>query len=128
MTPPAKGRTPLPPKRKASKAVRLLAVGAVGTLMIAYCAAVFDDDEVVADCVDTTTQLADGSYVVVDDDYCDDGYHGPRGAFLWYYGGKRVGSRVMSGTTIRPGDVTITSRGGKEIQRGGFGGRGSGGS
>ncbi|GAA3602114.1 hypothetical protein GCM10022419_103050 [Nonomuraea rosea] len=116
-----------------------------------------DDDEVTADCVmvvdssatpqpsssptplpgDTATPVPeDGTYEVVDDSYCDDdgtsshyyssGYS--RGAYLWYYGGTRVGTRVRGGTTYRPSDVNISSRTGKEIQRGGFGNRWSSGS
>jgi hypothetical protein len=75
-----------------------------------------------------------GSYVVVDDSYCDDDggsshyYGGSRGAYVWYYGGHRVGNRVQGGTTLKPSDVTITSRAGKEIQRGGFGRSWTGGS
>lgn len=117
-----------------------------------------DDDDVTADCVrvrDDTTQAGygdftptptpsaspspttstssppAGSYEVVDDSYCDDStrsYGGSHGAYLWYYGGHRVGTHVRNGTTLRPSDVTITSRSGKEIQRGGFGRSGTGGS
>ncbi|MFC4112159.1 hypothetical protein [Nonomuraea zeae] len=81
----------------------------------------------------------DGSYQVVDDAYCDDdngsgtsrhyyssGYS--RGAYMWYYGGTRSGDRVRGGTTYRPSDVNISSRTGKDIQRGGFGNRWSSGS
>ncbi|MFI6482276.1 hypothetical protein ACIBH1_30395 [Nonomuraea sp. NPDC050663] len=119
------------PKSKASKAITLTIVGAVGVLMIGYCAAQVDDDDVVADCVDNTTQLPDGSYAVVDDDYCDNTTYrsGGGSAFLWYYAGTRIGARVHKGSTIRPSNVNITSRSGaKSIQRGGFGGRGSSGS
>jgi hypothetical protein len=72
---------------------------------------------------------------VVDEDLCDeddDGtshyYGGSRGAYLWYYGGTRVGSRVRAGTSYRPSDVAIKSRAGREIQRGGFGSFRTGGS
>jgi hypothetical protein len=120
-----------PPKSKASKAIQLTIVGAVGVLMIAYCAAQSDDDDVVADCVDTSTQLADGSYAVVDEQYCGSTHARPGigTAFLWYYAGTRIGQRVHRGSTIRPSNVNIVSRSGKTtIQRGGFGGHGSSGS
>jgi hypothetical protein len=117
--------------RKSSKVVPLVVLGVLSVMVVGYCAAVSDDDDVTADCV---VQLADGTYEVVDDDYCDDDGHsahyygGSRGAYLWYYGGRRVGNRVQGGTTLRPSDVNISSRGGKEIQRGGFGRSWSGGS
>ncbi|MEU8357431.1 hypothetical protein AB0C27_15580 [Nonomuraea sp. NPDC048882] len=82
----------------------------------------------------STSAPPSGSYQVVDDDYCDDDssrYYGTghsRGAYVWYYGGTRIGSRVHRGTTYRPSDVNISSRSGKSIQRGGFGSRTSSGS
>ncbi|MEV0158481.1 hypothetical protein B0I32_10135 [Nonomuraea fuscirosea] len=82
----------------------------------------------------TTSAPPSGSYQVVDDDYCDDDshrYYGgghSRGAYVWYYGGTRIGNRVHRGTTFRPSDVNISSRTGKSIQRGGFGSRTSSGS
>ncbi|NJP93506.1 hypothetical protein HCN51_29350 [Nonomuraea sp. FMUSA5-5] len=121
----AKPQAPTEPPRKSSKVVPLVVLGVLSVMVVGYCAAVVDDDEVTADCV---VQLEDGTYEVVDDDYCDDDggggsyyYGGSRGAYLWYYGGRRVGNRVEGGTTLKPSDVTITSRSGKEIQRGGFG-------
>ncbi|MEV0145892.1 MULTISPECIES: hypothetical protein [unclassified Nonomuraea] len=121
--------------------VTLSVIGIVSVMVVGYCAAQSDDDDVTADCVDTSQQLPDGSYPVVDDDYCDDddddggggGAHyyssgGSRAAYHWYYGGRRVGTHVRGGTTLRPSDVTISSRTGKSIQRGGFGGRSSSGS
>ncbi|MEV5894001.1 hypothetical protein [Nonomuraea fuscirosea] len=80
-----------------------------------------------------TSAPPSGSYQVVDDDYCDDDhrYYGgghSRGAYVWYYGGTRIGNRVHRGTTFRPSDVNISSRSGKSIQRGGFGSRTSSGS
>ncbi|MGR6916059.1 hypothetical protein ACU635_17610 [[Actinomadura] parvosata] len=121
----AKPQAPTEPPRKSSKVVPLVVLGVLSVMVVGYCAAVADDDEVTADCV---VQLEDGTYEVVDDDYCDDDgsggsyyYGGSRGAYLWYYGGRRVGNRVEGGTTLKPSDVTITSRNGKEIQRGGFG-------
>ncbi|MER6946096.1 hypothetical protein ABT294_18890 [Nonomuraea sp. NPDC000554] len=122
--------------------ITLTIVGLV-SVMLTGCAA--DDDDVTADCVDTTTQLPDGTYEVVDDSFCeddasyaygddDDGgggnhyfYNGSRGAYHWYYGGTRHGNRVRSGTTYRPSDVNISSRNGRSIQRGGFGSHWGGG-
>ncbi|WP_342774964.1 hypothetical protein, partial [Nonomuraea longispora] len=115
----------------ASKAVPLTILGVLSVMLVGYCAAVQDDDEeVTADCV---MQLDDGSYQIVDDDHCDDDdggthyYGGSRGAYLWYYGGTRVGNRVRGGTTYRPSNVDINTRSGKSIQRGGFGSRWGGG-
>jgi hypothetical protein len=121
---------PQPPSRKSSKIVPLVVLGVISVMVVGYCAAQDDDDDVVADCV---VQLEDGTYEVVDDDYCEDDttvryYAGSRGAYLWYYGGRRVGNRVQGGTTLRPSDVNISSRNGKSIQRGGFGNSWSGGS
>jgi hypothetical protein len=118
------------PSRKSSKVVPLVVLGVLSVMVVGYCAAQ-DDDDVVADCV---IQLEDGTYQVVDDDYCDDDgttvryYSGARGAYLWYYGGRRTGNRVEGGTTLRPSDTNISSRNGKSIQRGGFGNSWSGGS
>ncbi|MEV1173853.1 hypothetical protein [Nonomuraea sp. NPDC049784] len=130
--PPQTHPTPPPPARKASKAIPLTILGVLSVMLVGYCAAVQDDDDVTADCV---MQLQDGTYEVVDDDYCDDdgngSYHyygGSRGAYLWYYGGTRVGNKVRGGTTYRPTDVNINSRNGKAIQRGGFGSHWGGGS
>jgi hypothetical protein len=125
---------PAPPKSKASKVVALTGVGVVSLLLIGYCSAQDDDyAEVGADCVDLNSREPDGSYTLVDDDYCDDdsgrsGYHGSHGAYGWYYGGYRSGVRIGQGSTIRPSDVQIVSRKGTVIQRGGFGGRSGSGS
>ncbi|MEO3873101.1 hypothetical protein ABGB18_30160 [Nonomuraea sp. B12E4] len=118
--------------RKSSKAVPLTIVGVLSVMLVgAWIIAENDDDDVTADCV---IQLADGTYQVVDDDYCDDDddgsyhYSGSRGAYHWYYGGTRTGNTVHGGTTYRPSDTNITTRAGKQIQRGGFGSHGYGGS
>ncbi|MFG1705904.1 hypothetical protein ACFLIM_22175 [Nonomuraea sp. M3C6] len=118
------------PPRKSSKAVTLTILGVISVGLVGVWAIAQADDDVTADCV---VQLDDGNYEVVDDDYCDDDgaprfYGGSRGAYIWYYGGTRVGNRVRGGTTYRPSDVNISTRTGKEIQRGGFGNRSSGGS
>jgi len=128
---------PLSPSKrpkKRSNVITLSIIGAVSVLVVGHCAVAQDDDEVTADCVDMNNQFDDGSYQVVDESYCDEGgggsthYGGSHGAYLWYYGGTRVGTHVRAGTTYRPSEVNITSRAGREIQRGGFGGsRGGGG-
>ncbi|MEW9553187.1 hypothetical protein [Nonomuraea sp. NPDC050783] len=110
-------------------------LGVLSVMLVGYCAATADDDDVTADCV---VQLDDGTYQVVDDDYCDDDgngsghsthyYGGSRGAYMWYYGGRRVGNKIQGGTTIRPSNTDVTSRSGKSIQRGGFGKSWGGGS
>jgi hypothetical protein len=158
MAPPPHHETT--PPRKSSKAVPLAVLGVLSLTLVGIWAIAdsSDDDEVTADCVmvvddnaspapvsstsqpldvSTSQPPADGTYQVVDDDYCDGGSNstghyyssgGSRGAYLWYYGGTRYGNRVSGGTTYRPSDVNISSRTGKEIQRGGFGNRWSSGS
>lgn len=114
------------PKQKSSKIVTLSVVGVVSLMVVGFCAAQNNYEEVGADCVDLDTRNPDGSYVVVDDDYCEEHrYHGSTGAYGWYYAGTRLGTRVVQGTTVRPSNAQITSRTGYVIQRGGFGGRGS---
>nr|BFE81848.1 hypothetical protein GCM10020093_044490 [Planobispora longispora] len=80
---------------KASTVITLGTIGVVALVVIGSCAAVDDDyEEVNADCVNLGNQLSDGTYEVVDDDYCDDdGYHGSRGAYGWYYGDSAPGPR-----------------------------------
>ncbi len=123
---------PPPKKSKASTAIKLGTIGVLSTLVVGFCAAQNSYDEVDADCVDMSNQLPDGSYAVVDDDFCDDDshshYRGSHGAYGWYYGGRRVGRHVTGGTSFRPADAQITSRSGKVVQRGGFGSHGSSGS
>ncbi|MFI6504389.1 hypothetical protein [Nonomuraea typhae] len=117
-----------PKSGKSSKVITLTVIGIVSVMVVGYCAAQ-GDDEVTADCVEASS-VDGGSYVVVDDDLCDDDHYrsGGYSAYRWYYGGTRSGARVQGGTTVRPADVTISSRDGKSIQRGGFGSRWSGGS
>ncbi|TMR95121.1 hypothetical protein [Nonomuraea basaltis] len=130
-SPAQRNHTPPQPPRKSSKAIPLTILGVLSVMLVGYCAAVQDDDEVTADCV---VQLEDGTYEAVDDDYCEDDsgtrvyYGSSRGAYMWYYGGRRVGNRIQGGTTLRPSDTNITSRNGKSIQRGGFGSNSSSGS
>ncbi|MDP9843300.1 hypothetical protein [Streptosporangium lutulentum] len=114
---------------------RKVAIGAIGTLAtIVIGAAVVaeindddtDDDAVTAVCVDPNS-MTDEGLVIVDDRFCTpDGSHS---GYVYVFGGSSSGNRISGGTTFRPGDVTITTRKGTVIQRGGFGGRGgSGGS
>src|SRR5690606_39859503 len=88
---------PVPSKpKKSSNVVTLSVIGAVSVMVVGYCAATSGAKSVTADCVDSR-RAADGSYTVVEDRYCDDDaryYGGSRGAYHWYYGGTRVGSRV----------------------------------
>ncbi|MEU7912083.1 hypothetical protein [Microbispora bryophytorum] len=111
---------------KSSTVIKLGTLGVLSVLVVGFCAAQDDYEEVGADCVDTSTLNPDGSYVVVDDDHCDDDggsshYYGSHGAYRWYYGGTRNGGRVYRGTTVRPADTQITTRSGRVVQRGGFG-------
>ena len=117
-----------PGRRMRSAKVR---IGMIGVLSLTVAACGSDDDDVTAYCVDRNTYQSDGSYQVIDDDYCDDdssSYHGGHGGYYWYYGGNYKGARISKGTTVKPKDAKITSTGGKTIQRGGFGKRSSGGS
>ncbi|SDG34020.1 hypothetical protein SAMN05421505_103256 [Sinosporangium album] len=111
---------------KASIAVSVAGVGVVGLIVAGFVSG--DDDEVDADCIDYSSQTDDG-YLIVDDDYCDEDspshIYAVRSAYHWYYGGRAAAGRVQGGTTVRPSDVSITSRSGTVVQRGGLGGRGS---
>ncbi|MDH2428276.1 hypothetical protein [Sphaerisporangium sp. TRM90804] len=103
-------------------------MGVVATLVVGAAIASANTDDVTADCVAVADRDADG-YLVVDDDRCEEGYRGPHGAYIWYFGGALRASRVFGGTTVRPSNANISTRSGAVIQRGGFGGRGgSGGS
>ncbi|GAA0964615.1 hypothetical protein GCM10009555_002130 [Acrocarpospora macrocephala] len=121
---------PPPPPKKSfrSTAIKLGAIGVLSTLVVGFCAAQDSYDEVDADCVDMSNPLPDGSYPLVDDDFCDDDYRRSHAAYGWYYGGVLVGRHVRGGSTLRPADAQITSRSGKVVQRGGFGSHGSSGS
>ncbi|WP_248958753.1 hypothetical protein [Sphaerisporangium perillae] len=132
------GKAAAPPgdgKKLSSSVITLGAMGLLSTLVIGFCAAQDTFAErVTADCVDLSSGQSDGSYQVVDENNCDDdddgghGYYGSHGAYGWYYGGVRQAGRVLRGTTIRPASAHVDSRSGTVLQRGGFGGRGSGGS
>ncbi|GLX00828.1 hypothetical protein [Microtetraspora sp. NBRC 16547] len=134
--PMAMGPNTAPPPKPpgmSSTAVKLGAVGVLSLLVVGFCAAQNDYEEVSADCVDLSNVESDGSYTVVNDEYCDDDggsgsgsgghyhYYGSHGAYGWYYGGTRTGGRVWQGTTLKPSDAQINTRSGRVVQRGGFG-------
>jgi hypothetical protein len=117
---------------RAALTTTVLTTAATGYL--AGCSVGRDDDQV-AYCTDE-----DGT--IVDDDYCDDDYHGPgAGLFFLYLGGFRSGLPVgtvlpRGGTRINPTDTAARSRaglpstgkvsGGQRVSGGlgsGFGGR-----
>ncbi|MEU4229371.1 hypothetical protein AB0F17_34185 [Nonomuraea sp. NPDC026600] len=80
-------------------------------------------EEVTAVCV-AASPAADGSYQVVQDNYC-----GSHGAYHYYYGGSATGGYARGGTINRPPtSVRVITKSGTLIQRGGFGGRGTSGS
>lgn len=102
-------------------------VGVVGLVALGY--AVLSSDEVDATCIDPNTE------VVVDDSYCSSGTPGAGGVFIYagstyryYYGGSSggVGTKVSGGTVVTPKGVTIKTKSGTTIQRGGFGSKISG--
>ncbi|GGK90579.1 hypothetical protein Ppa06_57790 [Planomonospora parontospora subsp. parontospora] len=107
--------------RKSSSVIQVTGLATLSALVLAACTV---EETVVSDCVETASRAPDGSYRVVDDRYCEGGSHH---GYSHYYGGSSAGGRVHSGTTVRPGNVTITTRSGTVISRGGFGGRGTGG-
>ncbi|WP_440063833.1 hypothetical protein [Streptosporangium sp. OZ121] len=126
--------------RKRSNAVTLGALTALSAMVIAGCAiegevvsadcldaydcAVTAEEEVTADCVDIYSLAEDGSYQQFEDRYCEGGSHH---GYTYVYGGSSSGGRIHGATSIRPSNVKITSRAGRVIVSGGFGGRGGGG-
>lgn len=124
-------------EERAKKRKRILVgtgvtVGVVALVAVIYAAS--QPDEVTAQCVDQ-------SGVIVDDDYCDDGYarsHGgyTSGGFIYiggtsyrynYGGSGAVGQRVSGGSYVKPSSgTTVTTNSGKTVQRGGLGVGGSG--
>ncbi|GAA4417809.1 hypothetical protein ACFQV2_39540 [Actinokineospora soli] len=122
-------------RRKKRKRILIgtgVTVGVVALVAVIYAAS--QPDEVTAHCV-----TEEG--VIVDDDYCDDGYarsHGgySSGGFIFIggtsyrynYGGTgTIGGRVSGGTYVKPsGDTTVKTASGKTVQRGGLGVGGSG--
>ncbi|PPK65962.1 hypothetical protein V5P93_000144 [Actinokineospora auranticolor] len=124
-------------ERKRKKRKRLLigsgvTVGVVALVAVIYAAST--PDEVTARCVD-------GNGVVVDDDYCDDGYatsHGGyhSGGFIYiggssyrynYGGSGSVGQKATGGTYVAPSaDTSVKTSSGKSVSRGGLGVSGGG--
>lgn len=94
---------------RAALTTTVLTTAATG--FVAGCAVGGEDDEQVAYCTDE-----DGK--VVDDDYCDDDYHGPgAGFFFLYLGGFGRGLPVgtvlpRGGTRISPTDTIARQRAG----------------
>lgn len=119
--------------RMSSRAVRLGALGALSLSLVA-CGGDPEPDEVTAYCVSgESLQDTDGSYEVVDEDNCgdDDGTRAGGVGFLpffFFYGGSLRGNRISGGSTVRPQGARITTPKGRQIQRGGLGGRGTTGS
>jgi hypothetical protein len=93
---------------RAALTTTVLTTAATGYL--AGCSIGGDDDQV-AYCTDENGKI-------VDDDYCDDDYHGPgAGLFFLYLGGFRSGLPVgtvlpRGGTRINPTDTVARSRAG----------------
>ena len=93
---------------RAAFTTTVLTTAATGYL--AGCSVGGDDDQV-AYCTDENGK-------VVDDDYCDDDYHGPgAGLFFLYLGGFRPGLPLgtvlpRGGTRINPTDTAARSRAG----------------
>ena len=107
------------------------AVGVVGVVAaLGYWA--LSAPTVSAQCVRDDTN---GQPVIVPDSYCTDHTAGLNGFFFYgghqyryYYGSSgSVGSRPIGGTTTAPKGATIKTHSGSTIQRGGLGGKLSGG-
>lgn len=134
--------------QKSSKRIALGALAIVTVAVGAY-ACSRPEKKTTAYCV--TTEDYDGTYRVVDDMYCDDDYDdygddygssgsyggssgsygtygSSHGSYFWYYGGNYRAGRISGGSMSEPSGRTITSRGGRTISRGGFGGSFGGGS
>ena len=107
------------------------AVGVVGVVAgLGYWA--LSAPTVTAQCVRDDTN---GQPVIVPDSYCTDHTAGLNGFFFYgghqyryYYGSSgSVGSRPIGGTTTAPKGATVKTKSGSTIQRGGLGGKLSGG-
>jgi hypothetical protein len=107
------------------------AVGVVGVVAgLGYWA--LSAPTVTAQCVRDDTN---GQPVIVPDSYCTDHTAGLNGFFFYgghqyryYYGSSgSVGQRPIGGTTTAPSGSTIKTKSGSTIQRGGLGGKLSGG-
>jgi hypothetical protein len=99
---------------KATRKISLGAVTTIAALVLSGCA-----DDVTAYCVKAAPD-ANGQHQVIDERYCDSGHS----TFFWYYGGQYNSGHVSGGTTVKPADANITSKQGRSISRGGFGGHG----
>jgi hypothetical protein len=108
-----------------------VAVGVVGVVAgLGYWA--LSAPNVTAQCVQDDPN---GQPVIVPDSYCTGHTAGLNGFFFWgghqyryYYGSSgSVGSRPIGGTTVAPKGANITTKSGTTIQRGGLGGKLSGG-
>ncbi len=106
-------------------------VGVVGVVAgLGYWA--FSGPTVTAQCVRDDTS---GQPVIVPDSYCTDHTAGLNGFFFWgghsyryYYGSSgSIGQRPIGGSTSAPSGSTVKTRSGTTIQRGGLGGKLSGG-
>lgn len=105
---------------KRSRAVKLSLIAVLSP----WLAACNSTEEVHADCV---IKAENGEWVKVDDNYCE-GHPGTHSSYVYIYNGTTYNGRVTGGTTVRPRGMQITTGSGKVIQRGGFGGKSSGGS
>ncbi|MFI6485205.1 hypothetical protein ACIBH1_45355 [Nonomuraea sp. NPDC050663] len=118
-------------RRKSSRSIVLGAAFTVTAAAILIAVVTYPDDpEVVADCVEATPQ-PDGSHLVVPDSYCGSSstvvvVNGS--SYQYVYGATSSGRYARGGTLVRPTGVTITTRSGTTVVRGGFGGRGGSGS
>ena len=112
---------------KASKQITLAALGVLSLTVVAGCGE--DAPRVTADCV---ARDPGGAHRPVNEKNCNtsgSAGRGGGGAYVWVYGGTPgADGRIRGGTLTRPRGAAITSRSGTVISRGGFGGRGGGGS
>nr|WP_026316401.1 hypothetical protein [Actinokineospora enzanensis] len=117
-------------KRKLRKRILIgtgVTVGVVALVAVIYAASTPDD---------VTAHCTDKNGVVVDDDYCDDGYataHGgySSGGFIYiggssyrynYGGSGSVGQHVTGGSYVAPSSgATVKTSSGKTVSRGGLG-------
>jgi hypothetical protein len=121
-------------KRRRQRRVLMGAAAAVGVVGVVaglgYWA--LSAPNVTAQCVQDDPN---GQPIVVPDSYCTGHTAGLNGFFIWgghqyryYYGSSgSVGSRPIGGTTVAPKGANITTKSGTTIQRGGLGGKLSGG-
>ncbi|MFC4602266.1 hypothetical protein [Rhodococcus kronopolitis] len=104
-------------------------VGVVGLVALGYTVLSSESESVTATCVDEQG-------VAVPDDVCSSaGSPNSMGMFIvagssyrYYYGGSNttVGQKPVGGSTVKPQGVTVKTKSGTTIQRGGFGSKVSG--